>query len=162
MQPIITLTLPLEEARELYRALVTRYFVEDTLRREQGLESISLPLLAERLEKTLNFSNERAASELKQVEDELWQHAWLSFTDEWAWHRAKQDILKELGTKQAKRFNADELDALTEKRYEAHLDRYMKEVQLPGHEDGHSCAWPQEQSAATPALKSTKKPSRKA
>lgn len=157
MQPIVTLTLPLEDVRELYRALVTRYFVEDMLRREQGLEPISLPVLAERIERTLGLSTDQVNNETKRVEDELWQHAWLAFTDEWAWHRAKYDILQELGTEQAKRFTAEELEALTEKRYEAKLETYLKEVELPGHEAGASCEWPQ---ASGLSERSIKKPSR--
>lgn len=159
MQPIITLTLPLEDAQELYRALITRYFVEDILRREQGLEPISLPMLAERIERTLGLSNDQVNTETKRVEDELWQHAWLAFTDEWAWHRAKQDILRELGAEQAKRFTTEELEALTEKRYEAKLDTYLKEVELPGHEAGASCEWPQNSASSERSLK---KPSRNA
>ena len=142
MQPIVTLTLPFEEAREVYRALIARYFVEDALRREQGLEPISVPVLAERFEKILGFSTEESATETKRVEDELWQHAWLTFTDEWAWHRAKRDILKELGETGVATLSHDQLEQLTERRYEAQFDAYTKEIQLPGHEAGASCEWP--------------------
>lgn len=159
MQPIVTLTLPLDDAREVYRALISRYFVEDMLRREQGLEAISLPVLAERIERTLGLSTDQVTQETKRIEDELWQHAWLAFTDEWAWHRAKQDVLRELGSKEAKRFTPEELESLTEKRYEAKLDTYLKEVELPGHEGGATCEWPQ---ASGPSERSIKKPSRNA
>lgn len=159
MQPIVTLTLPLEDVRDVYRALLTRYFIEDALRREQGLEPISLPLLAERIERTIGLSQDQAGTEAKHVEDELWQHAWLAFTEEWAWHRAKQDVAAELGPQQLKRFTPAELDALTEKRCEASLETYLKEVELPGHEPGASCEWPQ---ATSPSERTTKKSSRKA
>lgn len=159
MQPIVTITLPLEETKELYRALITRYFVEDALRREQGLEPISLPSLAERVERTLGLSPSQANTEIKSVEDELWQHAWLAFTDEWAWHRAKQEVLSELGIEQAKRFTPEQLDALTEKRYEARLEVYTKEIELPGHEAGATCEWPK---TLNPKERNAKKPSRNA
>lgn len=142
MQPIVTLTLPYEEAREVYRALIARYFVEDALRREQGLESIGLPILVERFEKILGLAGEQGAAEVKRTEDELWQYAWLTFTDEWAWHRAKRDVLKDLGAAAAKNFTQDQLEQLTERRYETQFDAYTKEIQLPGHEPGASCEWP--------------------
>lgn len=141
MQPIVTLSLPLDDALELYRALITRYFVESTLRREQGLEPISIPALAERLEQTLRLTHDLADKEASRIEDELWQQAWLAFTDEWAWHRAKQDVLKKLG-KSAAKFQETELESLTEKQYEEAFETYQQEVQLPGHEEGASCEWP--------------------
>lgn len=163
MQPIVTLTLPLDDARELYRALILRYFVEDTLRRERGLEPISLPVLAERIEKTLGLSQDQIQAETKRVEDELWQHAWLSFTDEWAWHRAKQDIQKELSSTDQARFTPEELEKLAERRYEAKLEHYLKEVELPGHESGNTCEWPLSASSSnTLKKKGLKKPSRNA
>ncbi len=164
MQPIVTLTLPLDDARELYRALILRYFVEDTLRRERGLEPISLPVLAERIEKTLGLSQDQIQNETKRVEDELWQQAWLSFTDEWAWHRAKQDILKELAPADHARFTPEELEKLTEHRYESKLEHYLKEVELPGHESGGTCEWPASSNASSKNLKNKglKKPSRNA
>lgn len=163
MQAILTLTLPLEEAREVYRALIARYFVEDALRREQGLEPINLSALTERLEKTLGFTEATAEKEQKMVEDELWQHAWLSFTDEWAWHRAKQDVIKELGTRRAATFTSAELDALTEAHCETHFERYTQEIQLPGHEPGGSCEWPTKATATKKTIaKTSKKSSRRA
>ena len=157
MQPIVTLSLPLDDASELYRALMMRYFVESTLRREQGLEPISVPALAERLEHALQTDQEASEKEIASIEDELWQHAWLAFTDEWAWHRAKEDVLKELGTS-AKRFKQEELERLTEQRYEKKFEAYQKEVELPGHKDGAECEW---STSPKHSLAKTKKGSRK-
>ncbi len=140
MQPIVTLSLPLDDASELYRALMMRYFVESTLRREQGLEPISLPALAERLEHALRITETSSEKETSQIEDQLWQHAWLAFTDEWAWHRAKEEVLKELGAS-AKQFTQEQLEQFTEKRYEKKFETYQKEVELPGHKDGAECEW---------------------
>ena len=140
MQPIVTLSLPLDDARDLYHALVTRYIIESTLREEQGLEPISLPAIAERLEQTLGVLPDQAEHEGEQLEDELWEYAWLAFTDEWAWHRAKQDVAQELG-KTLPRFSEDQLDQLTEQRYKSKFELYQKEVRLPGHEDGATCGW---------------------
>ena len=142
MQPIVTVTLSLTDAHDLYRALVRQTLVDDALREEQGLEAAEPPALLGRLEQVLNVSPEQAAQHGQQAEDELWQHAWLAFTDEWAWHRAKQDVERELG-KQAGTFSQDELEKATEKRYHAGFDGYLKEVELPGHEEGGSCAWPE-------------------
>ncbi len=142
MQPIVTLTCSFDEAKELYRALVQRYFVEDALRQERGLEPIAIPALAERLEHTLGVSQDEALQEAMRSEDALWEHAWLSFTDEWAWHRAKQDVLTTIGKKGTHTFTHDELDTMTEKIYETRFETYQKEVALPGHEHGGSCEWP--------------------
>ena len=139
MQPIVTLTLPLTEARELYRAMITRYLMEDTLRREQGLEPVEISGFIKRLEQVLGVQPEHAVFALNQVEDELWQHAWLSFTDEWAWHRARQDIKKELSAEERTKLTAEELETAAEKRYEERFDAYLAEVQLPGHEEGATC-----------------------
>lgn len=139
MQPIVTLTLSLDDARELHRAMMTRLFVQETLRREQGLEAVDAPPYMECLEQALGLKGDQAARQGQQVEEELWQHAWLAFTDEWAWHRAKQDLSKELGKRAVKRFTSEQLEEATEARYKARFEQYVREIQLPGHEDGESC-----------------------
>ena len=142
MTPIVTLTFPLDEAKELYRALLERSSIENTLRQERGLEPVSLPLLAERIESVLRLTQEEAYKEAMHVEEELWEHAWLSFTDEWAWHRAKQDVLQTIGKKHTPHFTHEQLDAMTENLYETEFETYQREINLPGHEHGGSCEWP--------------------
>ncbi|MBP7005894.1 hypothetical protein KBB27_02105 [Patescibacteria group bacterium] len=139
MEPIVTLTLSLDDARELYKTLMARAIVEETLRREQGLESVDPPALMGRLEQVLQIQPEQVARLGEHIEDELWQHAWLTFTDEWAWHRAKQDVQKELGKKNAERLTPPELERAVEARYNKTFEKYLLEVELPGHEEGASC-----------------------
>ena len=139
MQPIVTLTLSLDDARELYRAMVTRLLVQETLRREQGLEAVDAPPYLDCLEQALGLGGDQAGKQGETIEDELWQHAWLAFTDEWAWHRAKQDIRKELGKRGLKRLSNEELEQATEARYKERFEAYVREIQLPGHEEGESC-----------------------
>lgn len=136
MEPIVTLTLSLDDARELYKTLMARAIMEETLRREQGLESVDPPALMGCLEQALHVQPEQVARLGEQVEDELWQHAWLTFTDEWAWHRAKQDVHKELGKSGLAHLNASEQERAIEDRYNKAFDTYLQEIELPGHEEG--------------------------
>lgn len=139
MQPIVTLTLPLHEAQEFYRAMITRFLMEEALRREQGLEPVEVSPFVKRLEQVLGIQTDQALKHLDQVEDELWQHAWLSYTDEWAWHRARQEVKEGVEAKDLALLSPEEIDRATEKRYEQKFEQYLQEVQLPGHEDGQSC-----------------------
>lgn len=134
MQPIVNLTLSLGETRELHRAMLTRYLMEDALRREQGLESVDVSPFVGRLETVLGISTADSTKQLERVEDDLWQHAWLSFTDEWAWHRARQEVRGELTPDELARFSPADIERAIEQRYEEKFDVYMHEVQLPGHE----------------------------
>jgi hypothetical protein len=118
-----------ESLMEIHRAMLARFFMENALRREQGLEPIDQPPLLENLEKTLGLSTEEAHALSHQLEDELWAFNWYSYTDEWAWFRAKQDTLKELGEK-AKRTKRETLERLIERRYQEHFDRYVKEIDM--------------------------------
>ena len=60
--------------------------------------------------------------------------SWYSFTEEWAWHRAEQDVRKELGVKQRKYMKQEEIETLIEKRYESGFETYVKEVALEEQE----------------------------
>lgn len=124
-----SLTLNTHQLTEIYRALLARFMVEDTLRREQGLEPIEYPKLLEHLEKLLRIEPEQAHRAFHNEEDELWEYSWYSFTDEWAWFRAKQDTIKELGTK-AERTPTKTLEAKIESTYEDRFDQYAAEVDM--------------------------------
>jgi hypothetical protein len=134
IEPIMTLSLSQSELLQTYRALMSRYFIEDALRQENGLESIPVPPFIERLEELLGTNAANAMRHVEQTEEELWQYAWLTFSDEWAWHRAKQDVLTELGPKASQLLSEEDMTALVERRYEERLDRYVEEIRLPGHE----------------------------
>jgi hypothetical protein len=114
---------------ELHRALLARWLVEDKLRQTQGLESVSPPPLMDRIETLLGLNAEQSHDLFHRVEDELWEYSWGTFTEEWAWHRAEQDVHKQLGSKHAAMDKA-ELEMLVEKRYEAKLETYTKEISL--------------------------------
>lgn len=125
----VFLSLPKADLIELHRAYLSRWLMQERLRNEQGLEEIGLPPVLERLERLLGFTDEQAHQLFHQTEDELWEHAWYAFTDEWAWQRARQEATKDLGPR-AKRADRGALDALTEKLYEKHFDRYVAEIDL--------------------------------
>lgn len=123
------LQLSKQQLIEVYRSLLARFVVEDTMRREQGLEPIEYPKFLEHLEQLLQIDAEQAHQTFHKEEDELWEYSWYTFTDEWAWFRAKQDALKELGAK-AKRTPTKALEAKIEAIYEERFDRYAAEVDM--------------------------------
>lgn len=139
MFPADNLDLPMEEFAyiqvkksdllELHRALLARWVIEDKLRQAQGLESVSPPLLMDRIETLLGLNEAQSHELFHRVEDELWEYSWSAFTEEWAWHRAEQDVHKQLGAKRHDMKKA-ELETLIEKRYEAKFETYTKEISL--------------------------------
>lgn len=130
----ITLGLTPPQLLEIQRALLARFIVEDSLRREQGLEPIEYPPLLEHIEKLLRMDSEVAHQAFHKEEDELWEYSWYSFTDEWAWFRAKQDMAKELGAK-AIRMTDKMLETRIEELYEEHFDRYTTELDMQDLEE---------------------------
>ncbi|MCR4256279.1 MAG: hypothetical protein NUW08_01090 [Candidatus Uhrbacteria bacterium] len=124
-----SITLPKKDLTELYRGLLLRHFVENEIRREEGLEEIDEPKVLAALESALAL-NDREAHELyHQAEEELWDYAWYAFTDEWAWFRARQEILKELGSKRTG-LTQEALDRKTEDRYRERFDAYVGEIDM--------------------------------
>lgn len=119
-----------EEVVELYRSLLTRFVLEMNLRMSQGLEVVDPPKLLARLEKLLGLSPEQSHADLHQTENELWEHTWENFMEEWAWARAQQDVAKELG-KLKEQQKPDLLEKLIERRYRDHFEIYLKEIDLP-------------------------------
>jgi hypothetical protein len=123
------LQLTREELVEMHRALLQRDAIEQTLRREQGLEPTDESPLLDRVERTLGLSADVLHDAYHHAEDELWEYVWFTYTDEWAWFRAKREVEKELGAR-AKRMSHDELDALIEDRYQKQFNRYAAEVDM--------------------------------
>lgn len=128
-QEYVSLTLPKSELGEFHRGMLLRYVAESLVRREQGLEEAEYPESLSKLEEVLGISEERAHAMLHEMEDELWSYAWYVYTDEWAWHRAKNETLKELGNKSTS-LKKDALDRMVEERYEKHFESYIKEIDM--------------------------------
>ena len=124
-----TLGLSRMDLVELYRALLAQFISEDTLRREQGLEPVDVPIALEKIEQLLNLSQEKAHALFHEEEAALWEYSWYTFTDEWAWFRARQDALKELGAA-AVRTPSKTMEDLIEKKYEEKFDVYTAELDM--------------------------------
>lgn len=123
------LQLTREELVEMHRALLERTVIEQTMRREQGLEPVEDSKLLERVERTLGLTEDETHAAYHHAEDEIWEYVWFTYTDEWAWFRAKREIEKELGVR-AKRLGQEQLDALIEERYQQKFNRYVTEVDM--------------------------------
>lgn len=124
----IQLDLPKSDLMELYRALMVRHVVECTQRHEQGLEPAESPSL-ERLEKILGLDEEQAHLLFHEMEDELWQYAWYTYTDEWAWFRAQQEAQKELGSKNGLT-KRETFERLVEACYDARFEEFAAEIDM--------------------------------
>jgi hypothetical protein len=123
-----SITLPKQELAEIHRGLLMRHLVENEVRREEGLEEIEYPKVLEAIENALGLSDDSAHVVEHQVDDELWNFAWYAFTDEWAWFRARRDVLQELGSKHD--LSADAVDRKVEERYRKDFERYVSEVDM--------------------------------
>lgn len=130
----ITLQLSRMEAIELQAALVQRAILEDVVRREKGLEPVPMRPLVERLDNLLGLSEKQAEKLGQAVDSELWEHAWYSFTDEWAWHRATQEVEQELGRK-AKEMDKVIFEKQVEKRYAKDFEKYIKEIEMQNRKE---------------------------
>jgi DNA phosphorothioation-dependent restriction protein DptG len=124
-----SLGLSRKELQELHRATLARFLMETSLRQEQGLETVPYPALLEKIERLLGMSPDEARVLLHRMENELWEFTWYSYTDEWAWFRAKQDVVKELGSR-AEKTESTTLEQLTEGRYEDYFEKYVGEIDM--------------------------------
>ncbi len=125
----ISLTLPKEDLLELYKGLLARYVIDQAMRREKGLEDIDYPDNLARIEDMLGIDENRAHAMFHEIENELWEYSWFTFTDEWAWHRARQETQKELGDKAAG-LKREAMERLIEERYEKNFDNYVSEIDM--------------------------------
>ena len=125
----ISLTLPKEDLIELHKGMLIRYILDAAMRREKGLEDIEYPENLVKLEEMLGISEEQAHTLFHQLEDELWEYVWYTYTDEWAWHRAKKETDKELGDKTSG-IKREALERLIEERYEKNFDKYVAEIDM--------------------------------
>lgn len=124
-----SLGLNREQLIELQRALLARYIIDETFRREHGEESKETPALLGHLERLLEMGEEEAHSHFHEEEDRLWEYSWYAYTDEWAWHRARQETQPEMGDPLT-RINPEEFEDLIEKNYDDHFDRYTSEIDM--------------------------------
>ena len=118
-----------DELEETYRSLVARHLMEGGLRRECGLEPADLPPLVLRLEQLLGLDEKRLQEIFLKIDSELWEHAWFSFTDEWAWFKARQEVLKKLGPAAEKTAKVD-LEEMIGQCYQKNFERYVKQLDM--------------------------------
>lgn len=129
----VSLSLTGEDVIELHRSLIMRYEMEQMLRYEQGLEHVDPPVLLQQVESLLQLTDEQSHKIFHMVQEELWNYCWSSYTEEWAWHRAKQDVLTELKTTK-KTLTDKELETLIEDMYEKNFERYTDEIDMKDEE----------------------------
>lgn len=128
----VSLMLTRQELLEIQEALAMRAMVEDDLRQEEGLEPVDRRLLLERIDQLLNANEEQIKRLEDRLDQDLWHHAWYSYTDEWAWYRARQDVLRELG-EVAARTQEVTIDERAHRRYHEKFEDYVKEIDMnPG------------------------------
>lgn len=124
-----SLGLTREQLAELHRALLARYIMDETFRGERGEKEHQPPALLTHLERLLELREEEAHALFHEEEDRLWEYSWYAYTDEWAWHRARQETEQEIGD-QLSLTSPQRVEDLTEKKYEEHFDRYTKEIDM--------------------------------
>lgn len=125
----LLLQLKRSEVIELHAALVQRAMVEDEIRREKGLEPVASRPLLERLDRLVGLSDAQADKLGRALDGELWEHAWYTFTDEWAWFRALKQVEQELGPK-AKTLPTVELQRRVELRYTKDFEKFVREIDM--------------------------------
>ncbi len=129
MEALAYLQLKKSDLLDIHQALLARWLIENRLRDAQGLESVGPPLLLDRLEAILSIKEDESHSLFHRVEDELWEYSWHSYTEEWAWHRAEQDVRKQL-KRQLSTIDKQQLETIIEKRFETAFDTYVSEVAM--------------------------------
>lgn len=125
----VSLTFTRQELMELQEALAIRGMVEDDLRREDGLEPVDRRALLAKIDQLTGTSLAQVERLETRLDEELWHHAWYAYTDEWAWYRARKDVLRELGPLAAS--TKDEtIEDLTHRRYHEKFEEYVQEIDM--------------------------------
>jgi hypothetical protein len=124
-----TMQMTREELLELHASVVQRAMLEDDIRREKGLEPISRQPLLEKLDALLGLTDAQEDRISRELDDELWEHAWFAFTDEWAWYRAMQAVEQELGAERLT-LDSERLRERIERRYQKDFERFVKEIEM--------------------------------
>jgi hypothetical protein len=125
----VALTLSRQELLELQEALAMRALVEDDLRREDGLEPMDRRPLLQKVDQLANATPRQIKALDDRLEEELWHNAWYAYTDEWAWFRARRDVLCELGAL-AQSTTEDTIEDLTHRRYHDKFETYVEEIDM--------------------------------
>lgn len=122
-----SLQLNREEATELHAALIQRAILEDEVRAEKGLEPVGTRPLLEKLDMLLGLSDGQAEKLGQAMENDLWEHAWYTFTDEWAWFRATQEVEQECARKKV---DDASFRRRVELRYTKDFEKFVKEIEM--------------------------------
>jgi hypothetical protein len=125
-----SLLLSRQELKELHEALVMRAMVEDDLRSEEGLESVDRRPLIERTGQLLAMNEQRLQAIEDHLDQELWRHSWYTYTDEWAWYRARRDVLNEVGSVANVTMESKAVDDLIHRRYHERFEDYIQEIDM--------------------------------
>jgi hypothetical protein len=121
-----------QELKEVYESLVMRALVEDDLRQEEGLEAVDRRPLIDKIGQLLAMSGERLEVLEDRLDQELWHHDWYAYTDEWAWYRARKEVLGELSS-YVTGMKSQAIDDLVHRRYHEKFEEYVREVDMdPG------------------------------
>jgi hypothetical protein len=118
-----------QELKEVYESLVMRALVEDDLRQEEGLEAVDRRPLIDKIGQLLAMSGERLEILEDRLDQELWHHDWYAYTDEWAWYRARKEVLSELGPS-VLGLKSQAIDDLVHRRYHEKFEEYVREIDM--------------------------------
>ena len=127
-----SLQLTRAELEEVYEALLQRSIVEQMLRNERGQESVDTSALLRQLEHLLHMPTDRLETVEHQLEDDLWEHAWYAYTEEWAWYRAQQDAEAQKNAKSSSGVG-ESVEKLMELNYRKNFDQYVSEIDMLDH-----------------------------
>ncbi|MBP9864426.1 hypothetical protein KBC54_03190 [Patescibacteria group bacterium] len=127
-----SLQLSREELEEVYEALLQRSIVEQALRNERGQEPVDASALLRQLEHLLHMPGDRLETVEHQIEDDLWEHAWYAYTEEWAWYRAQQDAEAQKDQKNSSG-SGETIEKMMEMNYRKNFERYIAEIDMLDH-----------------------------
>lgn len=123
-----TLQLTQSELQEVQASLLQQALLEDQVRQQKGLEPVDHRMLLEKVDALLGLSNSQIDQLAHTLDDELWEHAWYVFTDEWAWFRAKQEVLREMPKRETR--DTENVQALIEQRYTSDFEVFVQEIDM--------------------------------
>jgi hypothetical protein len=125
-----------QEVLELLRACMLQSLLEDEVRVQQGLEPVDPSPLVERFVQLLGVAEDAADDMADRLSDDLWAYSWYVFTNEWAWFRAKQEAVRQLGKKVSGKEENTEFRRLAERLYKRNFEAYTKEIDMQSPPDG--------------------------
>ncbi len=117
-----------DELVEILEGLLMRAVVEDELREEEGLEAVSRHPLIEKIGMIAKMKGIAVEGVEMKVEDEIWRQAWYAITDEFAWRRAREETIAELGDR-AQGMQEERIEHLAHQRYDRRFNEYVAEIE---------------------------------